>query len=226
MQACHLRLFDSIKAYRVQHSLFSTTVILSSRMEFKRVLLIGLFLMTISDQQQIFGSDGNEAQQRKNSKCNYKQLVHLWQWQLYLQWWQDVVHLSEEHDIRQNIPVHPQGVGVWWQTWLCWRRGQGVPDYSTVKCPTPMAECEEGQFQCNNGRCINKHWECDHDDDCGDGSDEGKHCGDGWQRWCVSRSGLIFCCPVDQNKGLCRTSFSSVSVFLLPDCATTSQPVA
>ena len=32
--------------------------------------------------------------------------------------------------------------------------------------------------QCDNGRCINKHWKCDHDNDCGDGSDEGKDCKD------------------------------------------------
>uniref|UniRef100_A0A8C5EVK0 Low-density lipoprotein receptor-related protein 8-like n=1 Tax=Gouania willdenowi TaxID=441366 RepID=A0A8C5EVK0_GOUWI len=33
-------------------------------------------------------------------------------------------------------------------------------------------ECETGQFQCNNGRCIPTLWRCDDDDDCSDNSDE------------------------------------------------------
>ncbi|KAJ8011198.1 hypothetical protein DPEC_G00055680 [Dallia pectoralis] len=33
-------------------------------------------------------------------------------------------------------------------------------------------ECEDGQFQCNNKRCIPTIWRCDEDDDCSDNSDE------------------------------------------------------
>uniref|UniRef100_A0A665U967 Low density lipoprotein receptor-related protein 8, apolipoprotein e receptor n=1 Tax=Echeneis naucrates TaxID=173247 RepID=A0A665U967_ECHNA len=33
-------------------------------------------------------------------------------------------------------------------------------------------ECETGQFQCKNGRCIPTLWRCDDDDDCSDSSDE------------------------------------------------------
>ncbi|KAI7807984.1 apolipoprotein E receptor 2 [Triplophysa rosa] len=33
-------------------------------------------------------------------------------------------------------------------------------------------ECESGQFQCSNGRCIPTPWRCDDDDDCSDNSDE------------------------------------------------------
>ncbi|KAI9517563.1 hypothetical protein NQZ68_004783 [Dissostichus eleginoides] len=37
---------------------------------------------------------------------------------------------------------------------------------------TTETECEVGQFQCKNGRCIPTLWRCDDDDDCSDSSDE------------------------------------------------------
>ncbi|CAL8343809.1 unnamed protein product [Merluccius merluccius] len=37
---------------------------------------------------------------------------------------------------------------------------------------TAADECEDGQFQCNNQRCIPTIWKCDDDDDCSDNSDE------------------------------------------------------
>ena len=43
--------------------------------------------------------------------------------------------------------------------------------------------CPATAFVCANGRCISPQWRCDHDDDCGDGSDETDcdypPCGDG-----------------------------------------------
>ncbi|CAL9699132.1 unnamed protein product [Knipowitschia caucasica] len=32
--------------------------------------------------------------------------------------------------------------------------------------------CNSGQFQCNNGQCINSEWRCDGTKDCTDDSDE------------------------------------------------------
>ncbi|KAG0433549.1 hypothetical protein HPB47_019805, partial [Ixodes persulcatus] len=37
-------------------------------------------------------------------------------------------------------------------------------------CQVPA--CPEGSFLCSNGRCLNKKWMCDGQDDCGDESDE------------------------------------------------------
>ncbi|CAF0958417.1 unnamed protein product, partial [Brachionus calyciflorus] len=36
--------------------------------------------------------------------------------------------------------------------------------------------CRASEFQCANGLCINARYKCDHDDDCGDGSDEPHNC--------------------------------------------------
>ncbi len=44
---------------------------------------------------------------------------------------------------------------------------------------TEVRNCTESEFRCNNLRCIRSRYKCDHQDDCGDNSDEAlKVCSD------------------------------------------------
>lgn len=38
--------------------------------------------------------------------------------------------------------------------------------------------CDDREFMCQNRQCIPKHFMCDHDRDCADGSDESPECGE------------------------------------------------
>lgn len=40
--------------------------------------------------------------------------------------------------------------------------------------------CDDREFMCQNRQCIPKHFVCDHDRDCADGSDESPECGETW----------------------------------------------
>ncbi|EAT35592.1 AAEL012253-PA [Aedes aegypti] len=38
--------------------------------------------------------------------------------------------------------------------------------------PKAKTNCSDDKFRCKSGRCIPKHWQCDGENDCSDGSDE------------------------------------------------------
>lgn len=42
----------------------------------------------------------------------------------------------------------------------------------------PDSSCQQNEWQCDNGECINVDFLCDKTNDCADNSDEGKHCQD------------------------------------------------
>lgn len=39
-------------------------------------------------------------------------------------------------------------------------------------CAFVAGTCRPTEFKCSNSQCIPSHWRCDHDNDCGDNSDE------------------------------------------------------
>ncbi|KAJ8403984.1 hypothetical protein AAFF_G00343340 [Aldrovandia affinis] len=58
-------------------------------------------------------------------------------------------------------------------------RGSTVPGptYESAKAGCVFNNtCAESEFMCQNRQCIPKHFVCDHDNDCGDGSDESLEC--------------------------------------------------
>ncbi|XP_055001625.1 low-density lipoprotein receptor-related protein 3 isoform X2 [Sorex araneus] len=44
---------------------------------------------------------------------------------------------------------------------------------SYIRGKLGMASCQEGEFHCDNGKCLPGPWQCNSLDECGDGSDEG-----------------------------------------------------
>ena len=46
-----------------------------------------------------------------------------------------------------------------------------------VSCAATNATCPDGQFRCDNKKCIDYDLVCDKTDHCGDESDEPLHCG-------------------------------------------------
>ena len=43
-------------------------------------------------------------------------------------------------------------------------------DENITYCSTRI--CNESEYRCSNGMCIDFTWKCDGEDDCGDASDE------------------------------------------------------
>ncbi|EDS43538.1 conserved hypothetical protein [Culex quinquefasciatus] len=68
--------------------------------------------------------------------------------------------------------------------------------------------CSDDKFRCKSGRCIPKHWQCDGENDCSDGSDEDSE-------KCHNKS-----CP--SNEVMCKTGDRCIPRAWLcdrdPDC--------
>ena len=58
------------------------------------------------------------------------------------------------------------------KSWLCDGNPDcpGKEDESTIFCK--QHKCEKNEYQCANGQCIPKRYECDYVSDCFDKSDE------------------------------------------------------
>ena len=41
-----------------------------------------------------------------------------------------------------------------------------------VSIQSAKKTCQPDEFTCKNGACTKMNWKCDHNDDCGDNSDE------------------------------------------------------
>lgn len=78
---------------------------------------------------------------------------------------------------------------------LCcdWTEKQNTEKLLTTKCSSSLPvytnnTCDENEFVCQNRQCIPKHFVCDHDIDCSDGSDESPECGECVTLWPGRRS--------------------------------------
>ena len=51
-----------------------------------------------------------------------------------------------------------------------------IKTHDCVSATRSPDRCHEEEFKCNNSRCIPDLFECDFENDCGDGSDEHANC--------------------------------------------------
>ena len=90
---------------------------------------------------------------------------------------------SEENDLGTTWYTQTVGIGARQAGWRLGVMGRIVEEYLswTIKiddimfsnCTSPEPqECQEGQWQCHNGACVDSQQKCDFSNDCGDWSDE------------------------------------------------------
>lgn len=77
--------------------------------------------------------------------------------------------------------------------------------------PVYNSTCDEREFMCQNRQCIPKHFVCDHDRDCTDGSDESPECGE----HLLSAARLLW----EASGWACAQDFHLTWLFLLSLCS-------
>lgn len=76
--------------------------------------------------------------------------------------------------------------------------------------------CTEGQFKCNDGRCIIFSYKCDNETDCADGSDE-ENCTTG-KNWILDFSYLKFAFFLKLIRCLCKKFLKTILRFEKKTC--------
>lgn len=76
----------------------------------------------------------------------------------------------------------------------------------------PPRSCRPTQFQCANGLCVSQRFKCDHDNDCGDNSDEPDDCGK--QRFRCPLRRLLF------RHGVHKKTYNINKLFRTLTCST------
>lgn len=85
-----------------------------------------------------------------------------------------------------------------------------------------LVNCTEGQFKCNDGRCIIFSYKCDNETDCADGSDE-ENCTTG-KNWILDFSYLKFAFFLKLIRCLCKKFLKTILRFEKKNLFKTSIP--
>ncbi len=94
--------------------------------------------------------------------------------------------------------------------------------HSHSHCRFPEKDCADSMFRCpHTQRCIPQSWICDHDDDCGDGTDEHANCST-YSPFCGNLSFLSKSGYLSADMVLLRALQLTASVSITSFAATTS----